>query len=258
MRQAIVTGCSRGIGAGVTAMLLDEGYRVFGISRTFPEQGRDWPRDGFTWLRCDLGAHKPWPLQQLARQLDSLDVLVHCAAVQGPVGNLEDCDPDAWAETIRVNLLGTASVLRAFLPLLHTSEDARILLFSGGGAFNAREFHTAYAASKAGVVAIMESLSDELHLSTVTVNAVAPGYVPSGMPNAWASEKRDEALEGAVACVKHLLSPHAYGLSGRTISAQFDDWQHLAQSNVAKVNASMMGRRERRSIALSGRMAVAV
>ena len=248
MKSAVVTGVSRGIGHAVAAMLIADGWRVLGLSRMPPDDILTMP-DTYQWLHYNLGSRDIGNyLGVIARQFDCIDALVHCAAIQGPIAPLAACERSAWDETIRVNLMGTFRVLHAFLPLLHRSDDGRILLFSGGGAFNGRENHTAYAASKAGVVALMESLADELRHSTVTVNCVAPGYVPSGMPGAWAEERVDEAMVEAVNCVRHLLSPAARGLSGKTISAPHDNWSDINPMTVASVNASMQGTRWRHPI----------
>lgn len=247
-KRALVTGCSRGIGLGVTKMLLSEGWSVVGVSRTFPEAMLQTDMERFAWVKADVGNGRlRWVLSDYLGD-QTLDAVVHCAAVQGPTGPLETSDTKAWIDAINVNLTGTYRVLRATLPHLHKSVDGRALLFSGGGAFNPRPDYTAYAASKAGVVAIMESLADELRHSTVTVNAVAPGYVPSGMPGQWAAGKRDEALENAVACVRHLLSPATRGLSGKTVSAAFDDWRSIDPMTIVSVNASVQGTRHRHPI----------
>lgn len=249
VKTALVTGGSRGIGLAVARMLISEGWLVAVLSRTRP------PRDlEAAWIKADVATFAPpapeWhPLE--------LDALVHCAAIQGPVGPLAECDPQAWAETIATNLIGTYHAVRAALPSLRRSEDGRILLFSGGGAFGPRENHTAYAASKSGVVALMETLAVELRHSTVTVNCVAPGYVPTTL-HADPVDDDGEAMRRAVACVRHLLGSTAHGLTGRTISAAFDDWASIDQTNVDRLNMSPMGTRRREPIALVGRLRRAV
>lgn len=249
VKRALVTGCSRGIGLAVTRMLLADGWHVIGASRGFPMALLDTDMERFGWVRCDVGKPESTRvLSQYLRETDSLDALVHCAAIQGPVGPVHDVDPADWLHTIDVNLTGTYRVLAFALPLLLKSEDGRALLFSGGGAFDPRPNYTAYAASKAGVVALMESLADELRDTSVAVNCVAPGYVPSGMPGEWAAGKRDEAMETAVACVRHLLSPTTRGLSGKTVSAAHDDWRSLNPMTIVSVNASVQGTRMRHTI----------
>lgn len=253
MKHAIVTGASRGIGRAIASMLLSEGWRVFGVSRTRPDFGRE----PFVWLPCDLTATDDlWKLR-----LKRLDALVHCAGIRGPYGSFEDNDPDAWEQTIATNLLGTARIVRACLPALQRSADGRILLMSGGGAFDPSPGFSAYAASKAGTVALMETLAAELAGTTVTVNCVAPGFVPTTIHKGTPQEHlptEPDALELAVDCVRHLLSPSTRGLSGKTISARWDDYSALHQLNVERVNASPMGTRTRHLITLVDSLAAQI
>lgn len=237
-RRALVTGASHGIGRAVAAMLLAEGWEVVGVSRRL----------------CDLDGVRAYTLDvSLPHQVERLswlcaprlDAVVHAAAIQGPVGPLEDALPSAWLEAVRVNLLGAYHVARVTLPLLRQSDDARLLLFAGGGAFNARPEYSAYAVSKAGVVSLMETLAAELRHSTVTVNCVSPGFVPTGIdPRAPATNDSGQ-MARAVACVRHLLSPQARGLMGRTVSAEYDAWDQITPQTVASVNASVQGTRHR-------------
>ena len=148
--------------------------------------------------------------------------------------------------------LGAAE--RAVKIALRQSDDGRILLFAGGGAFNGRPDYSAYAVAKAGVVSLMETLAAEEQ--RVTVNCVSPGRVSTpmiGCPDAPSPEK-----DRAVACVMHLLSDQTQGLTGSTISAEYDQWDCITQENVESINDSLLGKRHRYRIVVRELVRVAV
>jgi NAD(P)-dependent dehydrogenase (short-subunit alcohol dehydrogenase family) len=255
-RHVLVTGCSRGIGLAVTKALLGEGWRVYGAARSAP--GLTDPN--FLFVQTNVG--QVASVEHLGAEISAdlgdaaLDAVVHCAVVQNPVGPLEETDPQEWAEAIQVGLIGSYNVVRMLLPYLHRSRDARILLFAGGGAFSPRARFSAYACAKAGVVRLAETLAEELAGTTVAVNCVAPGFVPTPIhestlqagPTLAGAEydrvMRDVAyddgsrLAQVVDCIRHLLSPFARGLSGKTVAAQFDDWEHLTPFTVPGIMAT--------------------
>ena len=263
MKPALVTGVSRGIGAAVADMLIADGWSVIGLSRTAPPQ-----KDGLYWFRWDAGTGGLTDIADILGMtgIDVLDAVIHCAASQEPVGPIRDSDAVSWADAIYANLIGTYDVVRDTLPVLERSPDARILLMSGGGSFSPRPNYSAYAASKAGVVALMECLAGELP-PNVTANCVAPGFVPTGIhaptlaagpgivgPEEYrhATRAGEGAMETVVACVRHLLSPRTRGLSGRTVSAPHDDWASLTPLTVPLVMTSPAGTRTRHKISALG------
>lgn len=255
-RHVLVTGCSRGIGLAVTKTLLAEGWRVYGAARSAP----DLTDPNFRFLPVDVAdlASVETLRSEIALDLGDapLDALIHCAVIQNPVGLLEETAPDEWAHTIQVGLVGPYNVVRLLLPYLHRSADARVLLFAGGGAFSPRPRFSAYACAKAGVVRLAETLAEELVDSTISINCVAPGFVPTPIHEStlragpllagaeYDRVMRDVAyddgsrLAQVVECILHLLSPFARGLSGKTVAAQFDDWEHLTPFTVPALMAS--------------------
>ena len=256
VRHALVTGCSRGIGLAVTTELLDEGWHVHGAARHAPTL--DHPR--FRFIETDVAdvASVERLTATIEADLDGspLDAVVHCAVVQSPVGPLEETDPLEWAQSIQIGLIGSYNIVRLLLPQLHRAQDARILLFAGGGAFSPRARFSAYACAKAGVVRLAETLAEELQGSTVSVNCIAPGFVPTPIHEATLQAGRLRAgdeydrvirdvayddgsrLAQVVACIRHLLSPSTRGLSGKTVAAQFDNWQHLTPFTVPEIMAT--------------------
>ena len=262
MKTAIVTGASRGIGYAVARDLVAENWCVLGLSRTAPP-----PTPGLYWFAYDAGT-APSAVPDILGMagIETLDALIHCAGSQEPVGDVADTDPAAWTRALDANLGGAYRTVHAALPFLLRSADARILLFSGGGAFSPRPHFSAYACAKAGVVALTEALADELP-PHVAVTCVAPGFVPTDIhaptiaagPGVVGDEEYRfalrsgaDALEIVRGCVRHLLGPETRGLSGRTVSAPWDDWASLSPLTVPLVMASPAGLRTRHKIAALG------
>jgi 3-oxoacyl-[acyl-carrier protein] reductase len=126
----------------------------------------------------------------VARTLDRygvIDVLVNNAGNIGPVGRLWDNDPEDWARTVSVHLLGTYYGCRAAIPAMLEQGAGRIVNMSGVGGPNV----TAYDAAKVAIVNLTENLALELADTAITVNAISPGSIHTRM---W-EETRDLAKE---------------------------------------------------------------
>jgi NAD(P)-dependent dehydrogenase (short-subunit alcohol dehydrogenase family) len=224
---------------------------VLGVSRTTPPEALT-RRPSFRWARADVADVHDMDL--LRYDIARLDAVVHCAGVRAGGGATWETDPGDWMRTVRTNLTGSYLVARLAVPFLAREEDGRLLLFSGGGAFGAAPGFSAYATSKGGVVSLMETLSEELlrdptH-ANVAVNAVAPGFVPTSMHPGKPDEGGLE-MARAVGLVLHLLSPATRGLTGKTVSAAWDDWELITPETAPDLSGSEMGSRTRPRIRLA-------
>jgi 3-oxoacyl-[acyl-carrier protein] reductase len=122
--------------------------------------------------------------------------LVNAAGVHrsAPLWRLTD---EAWSEVIAVNLTGAFNMIRAVAPLFRAQRAGKVVNIASIHAF-AGSFGVAnYAASKSGLLGLTRSAAAELGPSNVNVNAVAPGYVRTGMladvPDDVVSESRERA-----------------------------------------------------------------
>lgn len=245
--RILLTGCSSGIGRRLTTDLLAAGHAVWGVARHAPAEP---PGGEFQFRALDVS---DWPAvealaEEIGAQWDRLNAVITCAGTQGPIGPAAQADPLAWSRAVRQNIDGTFFPLRASFDLLGKSEvRPKVLCFSGGGATQARPRFSAYATAKCGIVRLVETLAVEWREVPVDVNAVAPGAFPTSMTEAVAAAGSEAAgaaehaaalqrlaaggdsWEKLSALVAFLLSPAADGLSGRLLSAQWDDLAALAQ-----------------------------
>lgn len=175
-RKAIViTGGFGVLGQAVARAALAGGAKVALID--FAPEGRDLPQGAVPFGGVDLSdpGQAEAAMNRAAEALGGLDVLVNVAG--GFVWQtLRDGDLAAWSRMFTLNTLTCAAACRAALPHLLASPAGRIVSVGAGGAVKAAAGMGAYAASKAGVHRLTESLAEELK-GRVTVNAVLPSII---------------------------------------------------------------------------------
>jgi NAD(P)-dependent dehydrogenase (short-subunit alcohol dehydrogenase family) len=249
-KVAIVTGAGRGIGKAIALAFAREGAYLVLASRSFPEvaataaEVRHQTRRALP-TRTDVSRRQEVEtmVARTLAEFGRIDILVNNAAVQPPVGPLWENDADEWLRTILINLGGVFLCCRAVTPVMIRQGDGKVINLSGGGATSPRPYFSAYAASKSAVVRLTETLAEELKPSNIQVNAIAPGAVYTKMTEdvlAADSPAGEQALtlarrvkqqkvtpETAADLAVFLASDESDGLTGRLISAVWDDWRSL-------------------------------
>lgn len=173
-----------------------------------------------------------------------LHALINVAGVQPPIGAFEQLDPEDWDRNLSINLSGTINMIRGALPFFKSAESGKIINFSGGGATSSRPNFSAYAVSKTAVVRLTEILAEELREYNIDVNAVAPGAINTGMldeiieAGARAGDEHERArkrkseggdpIERIVDLCRFLISSESDGISGKLLSAIWDDYKNTA------------------------------
>lgn len=109
--------------------------------------------------------------------LGGLDVLVNNAGIAGPTARCEEIAPEQWDRTLAVNITGQFNCARLAIPHLRRSRNASIVNLSSAAGRFGFPLRTPYAASKWAVVGFTKSLSIELGVDGIRVNAICPGSV---------------------------------------------------------------------------------
>jgi 3-oxoacyl-[acyl-carrier protein] reductase len=260
-QTALVTGAGRGIGQAVALALAGAGADLVLVARSAGELEETRSRvealgRGACAVPTDVGRLEQvrHAVAEGVARFGKLDVLVNCAGCQGPIGLLWKNSPDDWARTVQVNLVGTFHCMHAVLPGMVTRRRGKIINFSGGGATSPRPNFSSYAASKAAVVRLTETLAEELRPFNIQVNAIAPGAVntrmldevlaagaAAGAELAAAEVRKSKGgtpVEVAAQLVVFLASAVFDGLTGKLISAPHDGWQAWDAEHVARLGGS--------------------
>jgi 3-oxoacyl-[acyl-carrier protein] reductase len=249
---AIITGAGRGIGKAIALAFGGEGANLVLVARTLSEVEET--AAAVRELGCraialaaDISRHKHVAAVVTAAhgEFGRVDILVNNAGIYGPIGPLVSNDPESWLETIKINLFGTFLCTQALLPSMMRQGHGKIINLSGGGATSERPYFTAYAASKAATVRLTDSLAQEVKEHNIQVNAIAPGGASTrlteevlaageaagakDLAEAQRIKAEGGSLEKVTALAVFLASDESSGLTGRLISATWDDWQTMKE-----------------------------
>jgi len=256
-RNAIITGANRGFGFEIAKKFVAEGASVVICGRDADQVDRAvgnlqklaHPKQTIIGLPLDVSKEENVK-QMINLAIDTLkriDIVVNNAGVYGPKGLIEDVDSGEWISAININLLSVFFMCKWILPHMKKNNAGKIINLSGGGATAPLPRISAYAASKAAVVRLTETLAEECKEYSIDINAVAPGALNTRLleeilesgPNAVGKSFYEKAMKqktnggtplalGANLCV-YLASPASDGITGKLISAPWDPWQNLAQ-----------------------------
>lgn len=179
LKSALVTGGAHGLGIGFACAksLAKAGYSVVvtGISAAEVEGMPE--HDGIRAAVLDVRAGAA--VTEFFGQFEQLDALVNCAGIS----SLQEFDPEVFARTLDVNLTGTMRVAVAARPLLAKQGGAIVNIASMYATFGSPHV-PGYAASKGGVVQLTKSLAAAWAADKIRVNAIAPGWIKTGMARA--------------------------------------------------------------------------
>jgi NAD(P)-dependent dehydrogenase (short-subunit alcohol dehydrogenase family) len=181
-RIALITGASRGIGAAVARRFAAEGAQLVLAARTVGglEETDDAVRKasgkGATLVPMDVANGDA--VDQLGgalhQKFGKLDILVSNAATLGVLSPVGHIDLKVWDDAVALNLTANYRLIRSLDPLLRLSDAGRAVFVSSGAA-RGPAFWGAYAATKAGLNALVFCYANEMKNTSVRANIVEPG-----------------------------------------------------------------------------------
>lgn len=201
-RTALVTGAARGIGRAIALRLAEAGAAV-AAADVHPErfEGEPYYRlrrrvsgeeeavstaeaigaagGRAASFRLDVAdpARVEAVCAEVAERLGPVDILVNNAGIVNNIASIEAMTPEAWAHELSVNLSGGFHCARALVPQMARRGWGRVVSIASVGARQPLQGQSAYTASKAGAIGLVQSLAQEFGPRGVTANAILPGLI---------------------------------------------------------------------------------
>lgn len=251
-KTAFITGGSRGLGEAIAAAFLEAGANIALCARSADELGKTAQRLSRAYAKqrilalpvdvTDICAVQE-SVDRILRAFGDLQILVNNAGVYGPMGSLWQTSVEEWDTALKINLQGSVYPIRTVVPYFLKKGYGKIIQISGGGATNPLPRITAYAASKAAIVRLAESLAQDLKGKGIDVNSIAPGALNTRMMDDLlkagpelvgeeffakmkkVSDQGGTRLDVGARLAVFLAAKESDGITGRLISAPWDKWE---------------------------------
>ncbi|MBS1956860.1 MAG: SDR family oxidoreductase [Cyanobacteria bacterium SZAS-4] len=176
-QRALVTGGTKGVGAAVVKVLLEQGVKVITTSRSAP----DTLPEGVIHVACDLSTAEGCAtiIDAVNKQLGGVDYIINSlGGSNAPAGGFAALDDTAWFDELNLNLMSAVRIDRALVPAMITAGAGVIIhVTSIQNKLPLLESTTAYAAAKAALSTYSKCLSKEVSPKGIRVVRVSPGWV---------------------------------------------------------------------------------
>ena len=187
-KVVLITGSSGGVGDSLVRTFLARGYTVFGLDKEVTSTAARSRENCFFEFKCDLNRYstnEPYRQEIVALIKDKIpkDIgffsIIHAAAIQ-ILHNINEFSPEIWQSSMNVNVLSFLLLVRDFQHEL-VKLGGSVLAISSIHAHLTKQGFTSYAATKAALSSIVNSLALELSPIGVAVNCIAPAAIDTKM-----------------------------------------------------------------------------
>lgn len=235
-RAAVVTGASRGIGRSIAETLARSGVKVvinYNRDSDGAAAGVEAIREeGGEAISCQADVSDFDAAQGLIKtaieRYGKLDILVNNAGITSDQIIMRMSE-EAWDVVLRTNLKSAFNCSKAAVMAMIRQRYGRIVNITSASGIAGNPGQTNYSASKAGIIGLTKALAREVATRKITVNAVAPGFIPTALTNDLPEKMKEESLrmipmgrwgnsEEVAAAVTFLCSEQSGYITGQVLS----------------------------------------
>ncbi len=178
-KTAVVTGASDGIGAAFTKLLIKNGWKVIGISRSISKLRKvsksiSSNKQSFKYFSCDVQDFEK--LKSIVKDIEVPDLLFLNAGIYSPV-NASEINLDVYKKHLNINYLGVLNCYEAFLPGLISNQDGHIIIMSSVSGWIGLPKAAAYGPTKAALRSFAQSIRYDLNRKGIKIQLCSPGFI---------------------------------------------------------------------------------
>lgn len=189
--KALVMGGSGTIGSAIVDRLLTDGYEVIVHynKSNIETLTKHYEQKSVQFVKCDLTQCNE--LDKAFSFIKNLDCLIY-ASGSALYGQLQDMTDEMIDSSYQIHVRQFIRTSRYFADQLRQSTNGRIIVISSIWGETGASMETVYSAMKGAQISFVKALSQELAMTNVTVNAIAPGFVSGNMTQVWTADELSE------------------------------------------------------------------
>jgi len=200
-----------------------------------------YPGQNFRAIQCDLAFPNRWNAVIEVLNEFTVNEYINCSGIQGRLGPSSDIKHEEMNAVFNVNLFSSVFFTNYFASRLKEDDKLSIIHFSGGGSSSPRPLFMSYSLSKTSLLRFIENFALENLTRNIRINAIAPGVMPSKMQTEVVENETLRASRDYITAIKSLsdenydssklldlcdflLTEKSDGVTGKIISAEWDNW----------------------------------
>ena len=222
-KSVVITGAGSGIGRAASLLFTKEGARLIAVDRSegVKETVEQVRKAGGTAeaVMADAGSEKDVIafIDKAVSTYGRLDAIWANAGIGGGLVPIADQTVEHWQEVLRINLIGPFLAVKYSIPYMTKQGHGSIVCTASVAGLKANASGHPYAASKAGVISLVQTTAYSLSGTGVRINAVCPGLIETGMTKPIFDNAKERGTEGKIGQLNPLKragQPHELAAMG--------------------------------------------
>ncbi|MFZ5733756.1 MAG: SDR family NAD(P)-dependent oxidoreductase [Pseudomonadota bacterium] len=222
-KSVVITGAGSGIGRAAALLFTKEGAKLIAVDKTeaVRETVEMVKKAGGTAeaVVADAGSDQDVSafINKAVSTFGKLDAIWANAGIGGGLVPLAEQTPEHWQEVLRVNLIGPFLAIKHSIPIMTKQGHGSIVCTASVAGLKSGASGHPYAASKAGVISLVQTTAYSLSGTGVRINAVCPGLIETGMTKATFDRAKARGTEGKIGQLNPLKragQPHELAAAG--------------------------------------------